>query len=62
VFASQLRQVSPPRPLEQRDLDDAEMTPVRRALQQVLGGQDPYPAVVIDGDWEMIAANRGPPF
>jgi transcriptional regulator with XRE-family HTH domain len=44
---------------EQHDLDDPEMTPVRRAIQQILDGHDPYPAVVIDGAWEMIAANRG---
>jgi transcriptional regulator with XRE-family HTH domain len=43
---------------EQHDLDDPEMTPVREALQQILDGHDPYPAVVVDGSWEMIAANR----
>jgi len=43
---------------EQHDLDDPEMTPVRDALQQILDGHDPYPAVVVDGSWEMIAANR----
>jgi transcriptional regulator with XRE-family HTH domain len=42
---------------EQRDLDDPEMTPIRQALQQILDGHDPYPAVVVDGAWEMVAAN-----
>jgi transcriptional regulator with XRE-family HTH domain len=43
---------------EQRDLDDPEMAPVRQALQQVLDGHEPYPAIVLDGAWEMIAANQ----
>jgi transcriptional regulator with XRE-family HTH domain len=43
---------------DQRDLDDPEMSPVRRALQQVLDGHEPYPALVVDGAWEMVAANR----
>jgi transcriptional regulator with XRE-family HTH domain len=42
---------------EQRDLDDPEMAPIRQALQQVLDGHDPYPAVVVDGAWEMVASN-----
>jgi transcriptional regulator with XRE-family HTH domain len=43
---------------EQRDLDDPEMTPIRRALRLILDGHDPFPAVVVDGAWEMVAANR----
>ena len=43
---------------EQRDLDDPEMAPVRQALQRILDAHDPYPAVVIDGAWELIASNR----
>lgn len=42
---------------EQRDLDDPEMAPIRQALQLILDGHDPYPAVVVDGAWEMVAAN-----
>ena len=42
---------------EQRDLDDPEMAPIRHMLQQILDGHDPYPAVVVDGAWEMVAAN-----
>ena len=34
------------------------MAPVRQALQLVLDGHDPYPAVVVDSAWEMLAANR----
>ena len=43
---------------DQHALEDPEMAPVRQALQLVLDGHDPYPAVVIDHAWEMLAANR----
>jgi transcriptional regulator with XRE-family HTH domain len=43
---------------DQRELDDPEMTPVREALGQILAAHEPYPAAVVDGAWEMIAANR----
>jgi transcriptional regulator with XRE-family HTH domain len=43
----------------QRTLDDAEMKPVREAIGQVLGGHEPYPALVVDQHWNMVAANRG---
>jgi transcriptional regulator with XRE-family HTH domain len=43
---------------EQHELEDPEMEPVRQALQLILDGHDPYPAVVIDRSWEMLAANR----
>jgi transcriptional regulator with XRE-family HTH domain len=43
---------------EQHDLDDPEMAPIRKALQQVLDGHEPFPALVVDGAWEMVAANR----
>jgi transcriptional regulator with XRE-family HTH domain len=43
---------------EQRDLDDPEMTPIRQALQLILDGHEPFPAVVVDAAWEMVAANR----
>ena len=43
---------------EQHDLDEPDMAPVRNALDQILAGHDPYPAVVVDGAWEMLAANR----
>jgi transcriptional regulator with XRE-family HTH domain len=43
---------------EQHDLEDPEMAPVRQALDLILDGHDPYPAVVIDRAWEMLGANR----
>src|SRR4029453_4403311 len=39
-------------------LDTAEMTPVREALDQLLGGHEPFPAVVTDRRWDLISANR----
>ena len=41
----------------QRDLDAPEMGPVREALDGVLAGHEPYPAVVVDRHWGMVAAN-----
>jgi transcriptional regulator with XRE-family HTH domain len=46
---------------EQHELDDPEMTPVRQAIQRILDGHEPYPALVIDGAWEMVASNRAVP-
>jgi len=42
----------------QRGLDEPEMGPVREALDLVLAGHEPYPAVVVDRHWGMVAANR----
>ncbi len=43
----------------QRDLDDAAMGPARAALEQVLAGYDPAPALAVDGHWGLVAANCG---
>jgi transcriptional regulator with XRE-family HTH domain len=43
----------------EHDLADAEMAPVRAALDKVLKGHEPYPAAVVDREWEMVAGNRG---
>ena len=43
---------------EQHELDEPEMAPVRDALRRILDGHDPYPAVVVNGAWEMLAGNR----
>jgi transcriptional regulator with XRE-family HTH domain len=42
----------------QRELDDPEMGPVRDALDRLLKGHEPYPAVVVDRHWGLVAANR----
>lgn len=39
--------------------EDPDLAPVREAIDQVLAGHDPYPAVVVDRHWELITANRG---
>jgi transcriptional regulator with XRE-family HTH domain len=42
----------------QRDLDAPEMGPVRDAIEQLLRAHEPYPALVIDAHWGLVAANR----
>jgi transcriptional regulator with XRE-family HTH domain len=39
-------------------LDAATMAPVRAALDKVLAGHEPYPAVIVDRTWDLVAANR----
>jgi transcriptional regulator with XRE-family HTH domain len=41
-----------------RELDAPELGPVREAIDQVLQGHEPYPALVIDRHWGLVAANR----
>jgi len=41
----------------QRPLDDATMGPVRAALEKILSGHEPYPAVVFDQHFDLVAAN-----
>ena len=43
---------------EEHALDDPELAPVREAIDQVLKGHEPHPAVAVDREWEMVAANR----
>jgi transcriptional regulator with XRE-family HTH domain len=38
-------------------LDDPELAPVRDALDLILTGHEPYPAVVFDRAWNFVAAN-----
>lgn len=42
----------------QRRLDDPALKPARAAVEQVLRGHEPYPALAIDGHWTMVSANR----
>ncbi len=39
-------------------LDAPPMTAVRSAIRQVLGGHEPYPAVVVDRAWNLVDANE----
>lgn len=41
----------------ERSLQDPEMAPVREALDVILDGHEPYPAVVVDRGWNLVAAN-----
>jgi transcriptional regulator with XRE-family HTH domain len=41
------------------DLDADAMKPVRDALEHVLRSHQPYPALVVNRRWELVAANDG---
>jgi transcriptional regulator with XRE-family HTH domain len=41
----------------ERPLEAEEMTPVRRALDRFLRAHEPFPAVVADRHWTLVAAN-----
>jgi transcriptional regulator with XRE-family HTH domain len=42
----------------ERSLDDPALATARSAVQLVLAGHEPYPAIAIDRHWTMVAANR----
>jgi transcriptional regulator with XRE-family HTH domain len=39
------------------ELDSPRMQAVREAVRQVLSGHEPYPAVVVDGRWNLVDSN-----
>lgn len=41
------------------DLDAPELRPARQALQAILRRQEPFPAVVMNRHWDILATNRG---
>ena len=41
----------------ERSLDDPSLEPVREALDLVLRGHEPFPAVAFDRHWDMVAVN-----
>jgi transcriptional regulator with XRE-family HTH domain len=41
----------------ERSLDDPELRPVREALDDVLARHEPYPGVVVDRGWNLVAVN-----
>ena len=43
----------------ERSLDESEMAPIREALERFLVAHEPYPALVVDRQWNVLAANRG---
>ncbi|WP_434599138.1 helix-turn-helix domain-containing protein [Streptomyces sp. A5-4] len=40
-------------------LDDPAMGAVRQGIEQLLQGYEPYPALVVDASYTVVAANRG---
>jgi transcriptional regulator with XRE-family HTH domain len=38
-------------------LDDPAMEPVRAAIDEVLGGHEPFPAMAVDRRWDVVGAN-----
>lgn len=38
-------------------VDDPEMEPIREALERILRGHEPYPAVVVNRRWELVMSN-----
>lgn len=41
----------------ERSLDDPALAPARRAIDLLLKGHEPYPALAIDRRWTLVAAN-----
>jgi transcriptional regulator with XRE-family HTH domain len=41
-----------------RSIDDAEMRAVRDAIARLLDHHDPFPAVAVDADWNVLQINR----
>jgi transcriptional regulator with XRE-family HTH domain len=42
----------------ERSLDDPALAAARAAIDQVLAGHEPYPALAVDRRWTLVAANR----
>lgn len=42
----------------QRSLDDPALAAARKAVDVILAGHEPYPALVVDRSWNLISANR----
>lgn len=42
----------------ERSLEDPSLAAARRAIDLVLAGHEPYPALAIDRHWTMVTANR----
>jgi transcriptional regulator with XRE-family HTH domain len=41
----------------ERAFDDPALTPARSAVEQVLQGHEPFPAIAVDRHWNLLAAN-----
>ena len=38
-------------------LEDDAMAPIRAALDKILSGHEPFPAIIVDRHWDLVAAN-----
>jgi transcriptional regulator with XRE-family HTH domain len=45
----------------QRPLEGPDLAAVRAGIERVLAAHEPFPAVVVDRRWQLVAANRGVP-
>ncbi len=43
----------------QSSLDAPELASVRQAIEVILANHEPFPALVIDGAWELLEGNGG---
>ncbi|WP_217996904.1 helix-turn-helix domain-containing protein [Nocardioides jensenii] len=43
---------------DERTLEDDDMTAIREALDLILTGYEPFPALVVDRDWNLVQANN----
>jgi transcriptional regulator with XRE-family HTH domain len=41
----------------ERGLDDPALAPARRAIDLILKGHEPFPALAVDRHWQLVAAN-----
>jgi transcriptional regulator with XRE-family HTH domain len=46
----------------EHSLDDSDLAPVREALDRLLTAHEPFPALVVDRHWNIVANNRGVEF
>src|ERR1700738_4097065 len=44
---------------KEQTLQDPDLAGVRRAVDLVLAGHEPYPALAVDRHWVLVAANKG---
>jgi len=42
----------------ERAIDDPALKPAREAIDLVLGGHEPFPALAVDRHWTLVAANK----
>ena len=43
----------------ERPIGDPALAPARKAIELVLKGHEPYPALAVDRHWTLVDANRG---